>query len=114
MGCICIALRNLDANGPPSGNLHLWTKSRRFLENLDVFNTKISSLQFQVPLWKVLCEERGLHGPHGTTGRKTLVPIQGKTLFVIKLCVCISRIHEAAELLYCNCVTTNTSVLTLV
>ena len=87
---MCIALINLDPNGPSSGNLHLQTKSRRFLENVDVLKTSTSSLQFQVPLWKVLYKKRDFHGPCGTAGRKTPVLIQGKTLFPIKLCACIS------------------------
>lgn len=45
MGYSCIALRNLDSNGPPSGNL---------LKSKDVLYTSL--LQFQIPLWKVLCK----------------------------------------------------------
>lgn len=87
----------------------------RFLEDVDVLNTSTSSLQFQVPLWKVLCKERDSHGSHGTTGRKTPVLIQVKTCSQLS-CVLVfpfPRACEAAELLYFSCVSTNTSVLTL-
>lgn len=94
MGYSCIALQNLDPNGPPSGNL---------LENMVVLYTSTSLLQFQVPLWKVVCKI--FMAPVGLQEEKLMCWIRVKPCFQLSFVLVFPfpRVYEAAELLFQLC-----------